>query len=106
MLFLLAMEPLNLLFKKSQALNLLGKLQPNCNTCNISMYADDATLFIKLSKQEVQVIDFILNMFAQASGLVTNMAKTHYFPIRCAGLDLQFLNQTLPHFHTFTLGCL
>lgn len=33
----------------------------------------------------------ILHIFAQASGLVTNMSKTECYPIRCSGTDLSFI---------------
>jgi hypothetical protein len=55
MLFLLAIEPLHLLFKKAHRLNLLHKLRPNYDTRRVSLYADDATLFIQPNQQELQV---------------------------------------------------
>jgi hypothetical protein len=55
MLFLLAMEPLHLLFKKAQECGLLGQLSPSCDACRVSLYADDAALFINPSKEELQV---------------------------------------------------
>jgi hypothetical protein len=38
------------------------------------------------------VVDHILQIFAEASGLVANMSKTHYYPIRCEGINLDFFN--------------
>jgi hypothetical protein len=57
------------------------------------LYADDATLFIKPIASEVLVTENILEIFAQASGLVTNINKTEFFPIRCEGVSLDFLAQ-------------
>jgi hypothetical protein len=70
----------------------------------MSLYADDASMFIKPTHQELQVIDFILKVFAEASGLVTNMAKTHYYPIRCAKKNLEFLEQE--NRDVFTFPCI
>jgi hypothetical protein len=93
LLFLLAMEPLHLLFKKAHESNLLKRLRPNCETCKISLYADDVAIFIHPNEQEIKVTDHILQMFAEASGLITNMDKTIFYPIRCDQIDLQYLNQ-------------
>jgi hypothetical protein len=91
MLFLLAIEPLHLLFKKAHQMHLLQKLRPNYDTCRVSLYA--AALFIQPNQEELQVVDHILHNFAEASGLVTNMSKTNYYPISCEGISLEFLAQ-------------
>jgi hypothetical protein len=85
------MESLHMLFKKSQELGLLKKLSPVFDAFRSSLYADDATLFINPLKQDLATTDFILQIFAEASGLVTNFQKTHYFPIQCEEVDLHFL---------------
>jgi hypothetical protein len=92
MLFLLTIEPLHMLFKKVHQLNLLQKLRPNCDTYRVSLYADAAALFIQ-PNEELQVVDHILHIFAEASGLVTNMSKINFYPIRCEGISLVFLAQ-------------
>jgi hypothetical protein len=76
MLFLLAMEPLHILFKKAQDDRLLQKLNPLCDTFIVSLYADDVALFLNLDEKEMQVMEHILKLFADASGLNTNLAKT------------------------------
>jgi hypothetical protein len=40
------------------------------------LYADDVAVFIRPTPQEVTVTECILDLFAQASGLTTNMSKT------------------------------
>jgi hypothetical protein len=85
------MEPLHILFQKAQKVSILKKLSHVCDTFRISLYADDASLFINTTKQEVAITDFILQLFADASGLITNLAKTCYYPISREGLDLQFI---------------
>jgi hypothetical protein len=81
MLFLLAMEPLHMLFKKAQEVGLLKKPIPICDAFRSSLYADDATLFVNPSKEDLATTDFILQIFAKASRLVTNLQKTQYFSI-------------------------
>jgi hypothetical protein len=44
--------------------------------CRISLYADNAALFIDPTKDDLIVTYHIMSIFAQASGLVTNMGKT------------------------------
>jgi hypothetical protein len=63
MLFLLAMEPLQLLFRKAQEMGLLRKLHPVFYTFRVSMYIDGVALFINLTKQDLNITDFILNIF-------------------------------------------
>jgi hypothetical protein len=93
MLFLLAMELLHLLFLKAQQVGLITTLISGCNSFRVSLYADDAALFIKPSKHDVEVSDSILSIFAEASGLITNINKTEYYPIRCQSVNLNFLAQ-------------
>jgi hypothetical protein len=94
MLFLMAMEPLHLLFKKVIYAELLSQLNVVYDACRVSLYIDGATLFIKRSKNELQVCDYVIQIFAQATGLCTNLNKTHYFPIRCEGVNMDFLEAT------------
>jgi hypothetical protein len=93
MLFLLAMEPLHLLFQKAQQAQILHSITPVYDRFRITLYADDAALFIWPKEHDLMVTDTILNMFAQASGLLTNFAKTQYYPIRCENINLDFLTQ-------------
>jgi hypothetical protein len=89
--FLLAMEPLHRLFKKAQEVGLLAKLSKECDRFRVSLYADDATLFIKPTEEDLNVTIEILSIFAAASGLCTNMAKSECYPIHCEDIDLSFL---------------
>lgn len=87
MLFILAMEPLHKLFKKVEDLGLLSSLQRQ-RRFRCSLYADDVGLFIKPIREEMLVLRGILSVFADASGLHTNMEKTEIFPISCNGVNL------------------
>jgi mannosylglycoprotein endo-beta-mannosidase len=59
----------------------------------MSLYADDAAVFIKPVRNDVQVVAQILNMFGHASGLITNRTKCAVYPIRCEGLILDDIMQ-------------
>jgi hypothetical protein len=92
MLFLLAMKPLQLLFKKAMQAQLISKLTPNCDFFWVSLYADDVALFLKPRKEDLDIMNCILDLFADASGLITNLSKTQAHPIRCDHVDMSFLN--------------
>jgi hypothetical protein len=81
MLFLLVMEPLHRLFKKAQEAEILQKVSTGCDTVRVSLYANDATVFIHPSAQDLDATIAILNMFADVSGLFTNIDKTSFYPI-------------------------
>jgi hypothetical protein len=74
--FLLAMEPLNMLSHKAKETGILGYLHKNCAIFCMSMYADDAAVFINPTAQDLQETRFILQLFANASGLATNLEQT------------------------------
>jgi hypothetical protein len=57
----------------------------------MSLYADDAAVFIKPSAQDLAVTRQILKLFGEASGLITNLEKTEFYPIRCQDLDMESL---------------
>jgi hypothetical protein len=60
MLFLLAIEHLHLLFKKAQEQGILKKLVPQCDALRVSLYADDTSLFINPSADELWATNTIL----------------------------------------------
>jgi hypothetical protein len=57
----------------------------------MSLYADDAVIFIKSTQHDMQITYFIVNMFAEASVLRTNLNKTQYSPIQCQDVNMEFL---------------
>jgi hypothetical protein len=93
MLFLLAMEHLHRLFRKAQEDNLLSKVSKGCDTFRVFLYADDAIVFIKPTKKDLMITHCILDTFAEASDLITNMKKTQFYLIQCSHLNLDFLTQ-------------
>ena len=53
-----------------------------------SFYADDAALFLNPVLNDFIAVQAILKIFADASGLKTNIQKSVAYPISFAGLDL------------------
>jgi hypothetical protein len=51
--FLLAMEPLHMLFNKAQEMGLLKKLSSVCDAFRVLLYADDATLFLLTQQNKI-----------------------------------------------------
>lgn len=94
MIFLLAMEPLHRMFQMAQNMGALHVVHSNCMNFRMSLYADDAALFIKPTLHDLAVTKILLNIFGEASGLVTNMTKTEFFPIRADHIDLEDLLDT------------
>jgi hypothetical protein len=95
------LEPLHMLFKRAHADGLLGKLIPKYDAFRVSFYADDAALFISPSASDLQTTNCILQIFAEASGLNTNLAKTQYYPIQCGDVDQSFITSTGQAVSTF-----
>jgi hypothetical protein len=89
MLFLLAMEPLHMLFHHAQSSGTLSFLHQNCANFRMSLYADDAAVFIHPTARDLATTKHILQIFGDASGLITNLDKTNFYPIRCHNLNLE-----------------
>jgi hypothetical protein len=54
-------------------------------------------LFLKPSKDNLSVMNCILQLFTDVNGLVTNLRKTQAYPIRCDNVDLNFIsNDNIP----------
>ncbi|WVZ77845.1 hypothetical protein U9M48_025660 [Paspalum notatum var. saurae] len=88
LLFVIAMDPLQKLLDLATNLGCLGKLCGRTATMRVSMYADDAAIFIKPTRQDVSSLAGLLGNFGDATGLLANAHKSTVVPIRCEGLDL------------------
>jgi hypothetical protein len=75
---------------------ILSPLRSRTMHCRISLYADDAGIFINPIKAELQAVSGILDCFGKASGLITNLAKTEVFAVRYDNLDLQDILTDFP----------
>lgn len=72
MLFILAMEPLQRLFQVASDVGSLSPIGNRVAKLRTSLYADDAALVLKPTKDDVLVAAHILEIFGHAYGLVTN----------------------------------
>jgi hypothetical protein len=75
MLFIIAIEPSQLLFRKAIESGMLTPLAPRAGKLQVSMYADDVALFVKPLRHEVAVVKEILHGFGLTSGLIINSEK-------------------------------
>jgi hypothetical protein len=89
MLFIIAMEPLQRIFQVATAAGLLSPIANRNTNLRVSLYADDAAIFLNPCKQDVQVVADLLDLFGKASGLITNRSKCVVYPIQCEGINLQ-----------------
>lgn len=88
-LFILVIDPLYQLIHKATEMGLLNKLGGRTPRTSISMYADDAVIFIKPTQADVANATKLLNFFEEATGLKTNLQKTIVAPISCDNVDLE-----------------
>jgi hypothetical protein len=73
---------------------LLEKISPAFDDCMIFLYVNDVVVFVKTSEQDLAITDYIFQVFANASGLITNMQKTHIYPVGYDGGNLNFILNT------------
>ena len=52
------------------------------------MYADDAVIFVKPTRNDITNLALILRNFGEVTGLTTNLLKTSVVPISCEGVSL------------------
>ena len=88
LLFILAFDPLHRLLLKTTELKLLQKLRGRAACFRISMYADDAVIFIKPARRDINNLALILKKFGEVTCLTTNLLKTSVTPISCEGMNL------------------
>lgn len=108
LLFILAIDPLHRLFEVATERGLLSKLNGRSARLRVSMYADDAAIFLKPTPQDVNNMKELLIKFGETTGLSTNIQKTSVTPIRCRNIDLDDILGNLPvkrqHFPLKYLG--
>ena len=74
-MFVIVMEVLNALIIEADRQGQLTPLPGNAIRHRASIYADDLVLFLAPTALDCACIRQLLDLFAGASGLVTNMAK-------------------------------
>lgn len=88
LLFILAIDPLQLLMIVATESGLLSKLNGRAARLRVSMYADDAVIFVKPMTRHVTNLKDLLLKFRETTGLRTNIQKTSITPISCTDTDL------------------
>lgn len=88
MLFILAMDPLQKLMDLATREQKLSPIQHRAAKLRISLFADDAVMFINPVRDEVKEVADILQAFGMVSGLRVNHLKSAVYPIRCEGINV------------------
>lgn len=57
----------------------------------MSLYADDAVVFLKPILSDIILTVNLLTLFGNASGLKTNVEKSSVFPIRCTNEEVEVI---------------
>jgi hypothetical protein len=78
MLFILAMDPLHKLLQRAAESGILSLITPRSSGIKVSLYADDAAIFAKPTKNDLGALKEILDMFRRVSDLRTNLQKKKY----------------------------
>ena len=88
LLFVIAIDPLHRILELATEMGALTKLRGKSPHLRISMYADDAALFVAPLQDDIRTLANILNSFGEVTGLKTNFQKSTVIPIQCHGIDL------------------
>jgi len=96
MLFVIVMEVLNSLFIEADWRQALAPLNGQAIQHRVSLYADDLVLLVAPSATDLECVLQILNLFAGASGLITNVNKCVATLIRCTDEMMAIVQQTFP----------
>jgi hypothetical protein len=96
LLFVLAMDVLNTLFKRAEEAHLFTPLLPRVMRYRVFLYADDLVIFIAPLLQDAKAVRTILEVFAASSRLCTNIANCALSPILCSEEDVARVQQAFP----------
>jgi hypothetical protein len=86
-LFILAIDTLQYIFQKATTEELLTPLRDRAARLRLSLYADDATVFVNPNRSNIDMVMAIMQSFGEASGLRINMSKSFVAPIKCSQLN-------------------
>ena len=90
------MEFLNALISEADRCAILTPLPGNTIKYHTSVYAADLVIFLVSAPQDFSCIRYILELFAGASGLSTNLDKCTITPIRCSSEEIQAVQDVFP----------
>lgn len=93
-LFILAIDTLQRVLEIATMEGVLSPLRGRHARLRLSLYADDAVIFINPVQSEVTALFSILGNFGEATGLKLNLEKCMVAPIRCSELNLDSILET------------
>jgi hypothetical protein len=93
MIFIIVMEVLNSLIREANQRSTLSPLPGQGITHQAPLYADDLVVLTAPMPNDLQCLSKILQLFAGASGLVTNFNKCVETPIHCNEETIAALHQ-------------
>lgn len=96
MLFVIVMEALNSLIREADRRAVLRPLPGRSIVHRASLYADDLVVLVAPVYGDLDCLHQILQLFAGASGLVTNIDKCVATPIRCSEEMVATVQQVFP----------
>lgn len=96
LLFVLVMEVLNAMIREADLRGLLSPLPGDHFGHRMSLYADNLVLFLLPKQEDFICIRAILDLFAGASGLLTNVDKCLISPICCTKAEIALVQQVFP----------
>jgi mannosylglycoprotein endo-beta-mannosidase len=96
LLFDIAIDPLQKVLEKATESGLLYAMPGGLRGPRVSLYADDAAIFLSPTEHDISSLASILQSFGEVSGLVTNVAKSSIAPIQCANIDLEAVLANFP----------
>ena len=92
-LFILAIDTLQRIFELATDSGHLSPLRYRHAKLRVSLYADDAVIFVNPNRNDLEVVNDILDKFGQATGLKINVSKCQVAPIHCQDIDLDHILQ-------------
>lgn len=95
-LFILVMDVLNWMVTRASEAGLLQPVSRRPIQHRISLYADDVALFLRPAADDITLTPNILQLFGDASGLVTNVQKSSVMPIQCSEDNMAVVQTLLP----------
>lgn len=87
-LFILAIDTLHTILEEATTRGTLSPLRGRQAKLRLSLYADDAVIFLNPVKEEVTALFRILDQFGAATSLKLNIAKCTVSAIRCSDIGL------------------
>lgn len=87
MLFILVIDVLSALMTHVEEVGLLKSFSDVGIKHRLSLFADDMAMFVRPDRFEPRVVDDMLGIFGDPSGLFVNLAKSSIIPIIC-GLEV------------------